>query len=90
MPSDPTVPQPGELLVMLRDPALDRVLIVPGVHEAPHRVGRLLGRLGRRATAHLVDQRELETLDLLLGRALPEGRDFIRARARRGVGAGAA
>ena len=32
-------------------------------------------RLGRGAAAHAVDQRELEALDLLLGRALAEGRE---------------
>ena len=50
---------------------LDRVVVGAGVDDAPHRVGDLLGGLRRGAAAHLVDQRELEALDLLLGRAFP-------------------
>ena len=49
--------------------------VVAVVDEAPHRVGHLLGALGRRAGAHLVHQRDLEPLDLLLRRPLAERRE---------------
>ena len=64
--------QPRQLLVMAGHAQLDGVVVGARVDDAPHGVGDLLGGLGRRPAAHLVDQRELEPLDLLLGRALPE------------------
>src|SRR3712207_7462378 len=41
--------------------------------STPHGIRRLLGRLRCGALAHLVDQRELEPLDLLLGRPVAQG-----------------
>src|SRR3954452_14960643 len=67
--------QPGQLLVVRRHPDLDGIRVRPGVHQPPHRVGRLLGRLRRGAGAHLVHERQLEALDLLLRRAVSEGRE---------------
>jgi hypothetical protein len=70
--SDRPVAEPCEVLVVLGHALLDRVGVVARVHERPHRVGRLLGGLGRGAPAHLVDERDLEPLDLLLRGALAE------------------
>ena len=64
--------QPGQLLVMAGHAQLDGVVVRARVHEPPHRVGDLLGGLRRGAAAHLVDQRDLEPLDLLLRRALAQ------------------
>src|SRR5688500_20151727 len=61
-----------QLLVMAGHAELDGVVFGPRVDDAPHGVGDLFGGLGRGATAHLVDQGELEALDLLLGGAFPQ------------------
>ena len=61
-----------QLLVMAGHAQLDGVVFGARVDDAPHGVGDLLGGLRRGAAAHLVDQGELEPLDLLLGRALPQ------------------
>ncbi len=65
-------PEPGERLVVLGDAPLDRVVVGAGMHQTPHRVGGLLDALRMDAGPHLVDQRQLEALDLLLGGAFPE------------------
>ncbi len=71
-PSQPAVAEPGEILVVARDALLDGVAVLARVDDAPHRVGDLLGALGRRPRAHLVHERQLEALDLLLGGALAQ------------------
>ena len=63
---DPAMAQAGQILMMVRHPHLDGVAVRTRVDDPPHRVGHLLGGLGRRAGAHLIDERELEPLDLLL------------------------
>jgi len=73
--SNTAMTQTGQILVMVRHPHLDRVAVGTRVHDPPHRVGDLLGRLRGRPRAHLIDQRELQPLDLLLRRALAKTRE---------------
>jgi hypothetical protein len=52
--------------MVLGDAPLDRIDVRPRVHEPPHRIRGLLGRLRRRPPVERVDQRELEPFDLVL------------------------
>ena len=67
----PAVAEPRELLVVLGDPLLDRIAVGARVHDPPHRVGHLLGPLGGRAGAHLVDERELDRVEAIIHSMTP-------------------
>ena len=56
---------PGERLVALDDPTLDRIAIGTVVHEVPGAVGDLARGLGRRALPQPIDELDLEALDLI-------------------------
>ena len=71
--TDSAVAQAREVLVVLRHALLDRVAVGAARARAPtsrRRPARRVSGVARRA--HLVDERELEPLDLLLGRALAQ------------------